>query len=184
MIDIQDLSALDPTDFVRIASGYTSTGKYVVTCTDTPARISFELRLEALNEPYTRTYHFQEEDFLEYQRLLKQRYSLGAFEGPALVGVILAEPQTWNRSMWIREFHVATTHRRRGIGRELLAKVAERSRRDGFRTLVCETQTTNTPAIAFYRLMGFSVEGMDISLYTNEDYPDGEMAVFMKKRLA
>jgi ribosomal protein S18 acetylase RimI-like enzyme len=86
--------------------------------------------------------------------------------------------------MWIREFHVAATHQRRGIGRELLQNVVTRSQQDGFRTVVCETQTTNTPAIAFYRRMGFTLEGVDISLYTNQDYPDGEIAVFMKKRLA
>jgi hypothetical protein len=26
--------------------------------------------------------------------------------------------------------------------------------------------------------MGFTLEGVDISFYTNQDYPDGEIAVF------
>jgi ribosomal protein S18 acetylase RimI-like enzyme len=51
------------------------------------------------------------------------------------------------------------------------------------RCLVCETQTTNVPSIQFYRSMGFHLEGLDLSYYTNEDQERGEMAVFMKKRL-
>jgi ribosomal protein S18 acetylase RimI-like enzyme len=134
--------------------------------------------------PYIRQYRFGEEDFRDHLRLLGYGYSLGAFDESVLVGVILAEPQAWNRSMWIREFHVAVTHQRRGIGRELLTEVVTRSQQDGFRTIVCETQTTNTRAIAFYRRLGFTLEGVDVSFYTNQDYPDGEIAVFMKKRLA
>jgi hypothetical protein len=31
--------------------------------------------------------------------------------------------------------------------------------------------------------MGFVLEGIDLSLYRNSDYPDGEIAVFMKRKL-
>ena len=53
----------------------------------------------------------------------------------------------------------------------------------GLRTIVCETQNTNVPAIQFYRKLGFRMEGIDISYYTNNDLPDGEIAVFMKKQI-
>ncbi len=85
--------------------------------------------------------------------------------------------------MCVREFHVAESHRRQGIGSRLIEALAERARSDGFRILVCETQTTNELAIAFYRRLGFVLDGIDLSYYSNEDYPDGEIAVFMKKRL-
>jgi ribosomal protein S18 acetylase RimI-like enzyme len=51
------------------------------------------------------------------------------------------------------------------------------------RVLVCETQSTNVPAIRFYRALGFVLEGLDLSLYSNHDYPDGEIAIFMKRYL-
>jgi streptothricin acetyltransferase len=38
-------------------------------------------------------------------------------------------------------------------------------------------------AMRFYRAVGFAVEGVDVSYYSNEDYPDGEIAVFMKLRV-
>jgi ribosomal protein S18 acetylase RimI-like enzyme len=43
--------------------------------------------------------------------------------------------------------------------------------------ILCETQTTNVPAIDFYRRVGFKLEGIDLSYYSNEDWPDGEVAV-------
>jgi ribosomal protein S18 acetylase RimI-like enzyme len=50
--------------------------------------------------------------------------------------------------------------------------------------IVCETQNTNVPAIRFYRALGFTVDGIDVSLYTNDDLARGEVALFLKKRLS
>ena len=53
------------------------------------------------------------------------------------------------------------------------------------RALVCETQSLNVPAIRFYRKMGFTLDGIDLSYYTNEDYhPTQNVAIFMKYKLA
>jgi ribosomal protein S18 acetylase RimI-like enzyme len=62
-------------------------------------------------------------------------------------------------------------------------RVLTRAREAGMRSVVCETQSTNTGAIRAYRRLGFRLEAIDISLYSNEDYPDKEVAVFMKHRL-
>jgi ribosomal protein S18 acetylase RimI-like enzyme len=48
---------------------------------------------------------------------------------------------------------------------------------------VCETQDTNQPAIAFYRAVGFEIEAVDLSYYTNHDLAGGEVAIFMKRKL-
>jgi ribosomal protein S18 acetylase RimI-like enzyme len=65
----------------------------------------------------------------------------------------------------------------------LMECVAEKAKGAGFRTIVCETQNTNVMAIKIYRKLGFRLEGIDISCYSNSDYPDGEIAVLMKRRL-
>jgi ribosomal protein S18 acetylase RimI-like enzyme len=65
----------------------------------------------------------------------------------------------------------------------MLRELARRARAQGYRVIVCETQTTNAPAIAFYRHAGFHLEGVDLSYYTNEDVNRGEVAIFMKKRI-
>jgi ribosomal protein S18 acetylase RimI-like enzyme len=51
------------------------------------------------------------------------------------------------------------------------------------RIIVCETQSANVPAIRFYRRMGFELDGVDMSYYSNTDVERGEVAVFMKRKL-
>ena len=62
-------------------------------------------------------------------------------------------------------------------------RVALHASKAGLRVLVCETQTTNVPAIDFYRSVGFEVDGIDLSYYSNDDVESGEVALFLKRRL-
>ena len=61
--------------------------------------------------------------------------------------------------------------------------VALHASEEGLRVLVCETQTTNVPAIDFYRSVGFELDGIDLSYYGNDDVAAGEVALFMKRKL-
>jgi ribosomal protein S18 acetylase RimI-like enzyme len=184
MIEVHPLTTLAPADLRRVASGYSSDHKYLVTHSDSEGHTSFDLQLISLPAPYVKTYdHFDYETLQRYDHALGHEYSFGAFEGGLLVGLILAEPHHWNRSIWVWEFHVAEAHRRRGLGKRLMECVVEKAKGAGLRIIVCETQNTNVPAIQVYRKLGFRVEGVDISYYSNQDYPDGEIAIFMKRRL-
>jgi len=52
------------------------------------------------------------------------------------------------------------------------------------RIMVLEAVNTNTKALAFYRSLGFAVEGIEISRFSNHDLePGGEVAFFMKRRV-
>nr|MBA3321877.1 GNAT family N-acetyltransferase [Pyrinomonadaceae bacterium] len=113
----------------------------------------------------------------------KDNFSFGAYDGALLVGLLIAEARLWNHSLWVCEFHVAETHRQRGIGKRLMDCAAEKAKQAGLRIIVCETQNTNAAAISVYRKLGFGIDGIDISYYSNTDYPDGEIAIFMKRRL-
>jgi ribosomal protein S18 acetylase RimI-like enzyme len=53
----------------------------------------------------------------------------------------------------------------------------------GFRAMGLETQSTNVPAVSFYRALGFELDGIDLSFYANTDAVDGEVAFFMRRRL-
>jgi ribosomal protein S18 acetylase RimI-like enzyme len=131
-----------------------------------------------------RTYEqFDATTLQRYTQLLHAGFSFGAYDGELLVGLIIAEPQEWNHSVSVWEFHDAPSHRCSGIGRQLMDCVEAQARRSSLRTIVCETQTTNAAAILVYRKLGFTIEGVDLSLYSNTDYPDGDIAVFLKRRL-
>ena len=185
MVEIKTLTEVALESLTRLATGYVANAKYTVSKTESDDRTVIELELVGLQSSYVKRFHPPDEEAVQrYINTLRHGLSLGAYEGEDLVGIVVAEPQKWNRSLWVWEFHVAETHRRQGIGRKMMEELAERGRASGLRIVVCETQSTNVSAIHFYRRLGFNIEGIDLSYYGNDDWPEGEVAVFMKKRLA
>lgn len=184
MIDIRLLTELNPEDLNRLVTGYTSAEKYQVTLTESARKFVLELEAVPLDRPYHKRYDCPDAGTVaQYFELPALGFSFGAYDAEQCVGIALAEPSDWNKSLWVWELHVAETHRQRGVGRRLVEALAEKARSAGLRVLVCETQNTNVPAMRFYQRAGFQIEGIDLSYYSNDDFPDGEIAVFMKKRL-
>ena len=123
-------------------------------------------------------------DVYKRQVLAGGPLALGAYDGEMWVGVAVGERRDWNRTLWLHEFHVAAGHHRQGIGRRLMDALAERARAAGLRALMLETQNTNVPAIRFYRRVGFTLDGLNVAYYTNDDLrPDLTVALFMTRRL-
>jgi ribosomal protein S18 acetylase RimI-like enzyme len=184
MIEIRPLTSLTLADVELVAGEYVSDAYYRVSYTDTGESTLLRLDLVPLEQPVVRKYnHFNEEELQRYAGYFVEGFSFGAYTGEELVGFLIASAQDWNHSLWVWEFHVAATHRRQGIGRRLMECAAEKARASSLRVIVCETQNTNSSAIQAYRRLGFHVEAIDISYYTNQDYPDRDVAVFMKRRL-
>lgn len=184
MIEIHPLLALDAAAINRIITGYTAYETFTVTYSDTPEHTAFSLQKTPLPQPYVKQFAPTDEGTVQrYNQILTEGYSYGAYAGDTLIGLLVAEPHFWNHTIWVHEFHVAEGYRQQGIGAQLMAAVSAQASQNGFRALVCETQNTNAPAIHAYRRLGFRPEGVDIAYYTNSDYPGGEVAVFMKKRL-
>jgi ribosomal protein S18 acetylase RimI-like enzyme len=184
MVGIIPLTHFEESDLRRVISGYTAFEMYRVRYSDDPEQSAIQMQRAPLAEPYVKTYdHLDAETIERYRRVVRGGWSFCASESGRMVGVLIAEAQMWNSSLWVWEFHVLETYRRQGIGRRMMDAAAAKAREAGLRTIVCETQNTNAPGIRAYRGLGFHVEGIDISYYTNQDYPDGEVAVFMKRRL-
>ena len=182
MIEIRKLEALRRQD-LRLADGYVSTAKYQVSRTATTDTIRFTLEREALDDPYEKRWPQIEEDFTHCSEIVKQGLSLAAYDGDQLVGIAISEKLEWNRSLWIREFGIAESHRRRGLGGLLMDRVSQVAKAEGVKVLVCETQNTNVPAIDFYHSIGFEVDGIDLSYYTHSYIGEQEVAVFMKRKV-
>jgi ribosomal protein S18 acetylase RimI-like enzyme len=184
MVSIHSLTSLTLADLQRIITGYVAQERYAVTWAETATGVHWGLERQSLAQPYVKVYDDLDAETCErYQEMLPLGYSLAVSIDEELAGLTIAEPHWWNRSLWVHEFHVAQAHRGQGIGRALMAVLAERATVGGLRTIVCETQNTNAPAIHFYRTVGFRLEGIDLSYYSNHDFPDGEVAIFLKRRL-
>ena len=185
MAEIKPLTQLDIAALKRVITGYVSPAKYEIEKAETRELTAITVRFVRLERPYVKQYEPLDKEMLaRYTRVLKEGLSFAAYEADQLVGIALAEPHGWNKSLWVWEFHIAESFRGQGIGRRLMDTLARKGQAVGLRTIVCETQNTNVPAIEFYRKVGFTVEGIDLSYYTNDDMLNGEVAIFMKRRLA
>jgi ribosomal protein S18 acetylase RimI-like enzyme len=180
-MEIHHLSSIDENSLKQLIRGYVSPEKYKVTWEESESKISFLLELISLESPYEKVFEVEDTDY--YQSILSEGFSLAAYEGESMVALALASEQRWNRVLWIHEFHVLPAYQGRGIGRDLMNALAAKAQAANLRLMLCETQNTNVPAIRFYRKLGFHVDALNLSLYTNEDYPDGEIALFMKRKL-
>lgn len=90
--------------------------------------------------------------------------------------------ETWNRRLAIWHLYVAPPARRHGLARALMGEVEVVARRRGAVALWLEVSNVNVPAILAYEALGFSVVGLDTSLYWGTPARD-ETALFMSKDL-
>ena len=74
MIEIRSLTALNSTDFERVAIGYSSNSKYVVLTTSVKDRVSFDLQLVALDQPYVKKFDHDNGSLQRYARVLNEDY--------------------------------------------------------------------------------------------------------------
>jgi len=186
MIEIRTLERVDIADLERIAPGYTSLSVYDVAHEENNERAAITLTLRPLAAPLTLPFR-RTPDVVEYYRdVLRHRLSFGAYDSEArdrLVGVAIADAQLWNGTLLVWEFHLEAAYRRQGIGRRMMEALVERAAAAGLRVISVETSTTNVPAIAFYRRVGFHIGSIDLSFYSNDDIEKGDVVVFMKRKL-
>ena len=182
---ILPLQNLKLEEILPIVTGYESTEKFAVEKLESDSHIHFNIQLVNLREPHRANFEqdFNAEDLERYLGYLQQGYSFGVYIQGRLVAFAICQAMKWNNSLQIWEFQVMQEYRRRGLGRALMQHVVDQAIRDHFRIVYLETQNTNVKAIRFYRKMGFSLDALDLSYYTNHDVEDGEIAFFMKKKL-
>jgi len=184
VIYIRNLSGFDRDSFLRIVKGYTSNQKYQVVRGSTPRKTTISLKLTKLSKPYEKIYEYTELELLGYEKLVSEGLSIGAFDGERMIGVSIGEYHVWNKSFWVWDFHVDPDFKRHHIGTMMMDEIEKLAVKSHARCIVCETQNTNVPAIKFYRKVGFEIEGVDLSYYTNNDVEGFEVAIFMKKKLS
>jgi ribosomal protein S18 acetylase RimI-like enzyme len=105
-----------------------------------------------------------------------------AEEGGACVGFAAAGLEPWNRRLVLWHLYVQPSARGQGVGRQLVERVAELGRELGARHVWLETSNLNVPGVAAYRALGFSLTGIDATLY-DATPAEGEIALFFSRRL-
>jgi len=181
MIRIRPLTEFNAARFRELGTGYTSFATYQVSKSESDAHTTISLNLVELEIPYVKKWESTSEQETDYSNIVEKGLSLGVYNEDRLVGIAIAEKQEWNRTLWIWEFHIDLNYRQRGLGRQLMDQLEKVGRGAGCRVMVCETQNTNSPAIRFYRSVGFEIGAIDLSYYTNKDITDFEVAIFMKR---
>lgn len=102
--------------------------------------------------------------------------------GGVVRGFAAAGFQAWNRRLVLWHLYVDGPVRGCGLARALIEAVAAEGRRLGARHVWLETSSVNVPGVEAYRRLGFSLSGVDLTLYDGTP-AEGEAALFFSKPL-
>ncbi|KUJ65121.1 streptothricin acetyltransferase [Streptomyces albus subsp. albus] len=160
----------DQGQLAALDNSFTTDTRYAVTATPT----GFTLRPTALEPPLTKHFPDDEDDPVDH--------TVVALDGDRVCGAVAVDYEDWNQRLAIRDIAVAPTHRGRGVGSGLMAQALSYGRSRGARTAWLEVTDINAPAIRAYQRMGFTLCGLDTSLYIGTA-SEGETALFMSKPL-
>jgi ribosomal protein S18 acetylase RimI-like enzyme len=166
----------DRSALLRLDTSFTTNRVYHVQATP----LSFTLMEKAVQPPLCKAFSLADE--LDAERLWEQGFV--AQHGDEIVGFVAVRTEVWNQRAAIWHLYVAPPQRGQGIGQRLLDVVEEYARRCGSRCLWLETSNVNYPAVHFYQRVGFSLCGLDQSLYPANGEASGETALYFVRPIA
>ena len=100
-----------------------------------------------------------------------------------ICGFAAVEYEAWHARLVLWHLYVSPTRRRSGIGRALLARAEAHGRACGARRVWLETTSANVPGITAYEHLGYSLCGLDHTVYEALPYAN-EAAIYLSKPLA
>jgi ribosomal protein S18 acetylase RimI-like enzyme len=150
---------------------YESPGHYAVTLDSEPDGWTIRLRRQGLESPFRK--NDEGDGLVQLYKGDSEIYL--AFVGGEEAGQVQVEYEEWNRSLRVWDIDVWPGFRRKGVGTALMKKCRERAKALGARRLILETQSSNLPAVEFYRSLGLDLMGLDLYNYTNQDPERGEV---------
>ncbi len=142
---------------------------------------SWRLIERPLDPPFVSTdYAFQPSERSVLIERLRQNNGLYliAEDDARPVGFLDVEAERWHKAANVWHLFVDRAQRRAGLGTQLMQRAIDWARDAGLRGIVCETQTNNWAACAFYQKLGFQLGGIDDHFYSNEDVALREVALF------
>jgi ribosomal protein S18 acetylase RimI-like enzyme len=162
----------DAAGIAALDTAFTTTQVYDVAVSGEDVRLS----LRALDAPLTK--RFPLDDLDDPGRPYDQAWV--ADDDGAIVGFAATSYASWNRRLVLWHLYVDPGQRRRGIARALLHAVDAHAVTRGARHVWLETSSLNAPGVAAYRSLGFSLSGVDLTLYDGTP-AEGEIALFFSR---
>ncbi|WP_223702196.1 GNAT family N-acetyltransferase [Sutcliffiella deserti] len=93
--------------------------------------------------------------------------------------VMVIQHMEWNNTLLIHDLYVDNRFKKNGIGSSLIEVAKKRAIELSVRAITLETQTSNYPAIQFYKKNGFELIGFNNISYSNEDVKKNEVRIEM-----
>lgn len=128
--------------------------------------------------PQTVTKRFPLGDLDDPERLWDTAWV--AADGAQIIGFAAVGFQNWNRRLVLWHFYVDAGRRGQGLGRRLMDAVLDHARTVSARHVWLETSNQNPPGVAAYQALGFSLTGLDLTLYDGTP-SEGEFALFLSR---
>lgn len=95
-----------------------------------------------------------------------------ALDGKEVVGILLAGELVRDENIYrnqkyfqIFDIVVSSSHKKRGIGKMLISRIAEEARHDGIKQIELEVFSFNNDAVRFYQRLNFREVSRNMSLY-------------------
>lgn len=138
---------------------------------------SFRLVPKILEIPITKKYkiEFESEEKI-WNKIIVAR------EKGDICGFLAYAYQDWNKRLSVWHFYVGPQQRRKGIGTLLMERLLQIAENCRAKTIWVETSNVNYPAIQMYQKLGFSICGLDTSLYSGTQCSD-EQAIYLSLEL-
>jgi ribosomal protein S18 acetylase RimI-like enzyme len=180
-IEVRDLDLGEVRRIPRIASGYRTERAWRLYPETGHGCLIWTMRDEALSQVRVKSYDDGRVDqwlasYTDGVPVSSLRF-LGGYRAGECMGLLTWRAQEWNDTAWLLDIRVRETCRGTGVGSALLDRLKHQTAAS--RGITVETQTSNYPAVAFYRKHGFRVAGFHDHLYTNHDLADGDVALFL-----
>lgn len=118
-----------------------------------------------------------------YDEWLENPYAFMLTDNGKPLGYLEVDIESWNNRLRISELLILEEYRYLGYGSILIDKAKEIAKEKNAREIILETQSCNSKAIDFYIKNGFSVNGIDLSCYSNDDISKKEVRLEMVFRL-
>jgi len=114
-----------------------------------------------------------------FQDYLENPSAFALRDGNKLIGYLEVARETWHKRLRVTNILIQPEYRGQGYGSTLMHLAKKIGQEEGMRELILETQSCNIKAIDFYLKHGFTVVGIDLSAYTNQDVESKEVRLEM-----